>query len=560
MAVWVGAAFWGSMALDWCFELPRPLRVAVLAGAGIGLAVVLFRFILRRAFVRLSDGNMATLLERQFPQFNDSLLTSVLLCGGEQAGYSLRGSGSGEQGARNDPASTELSPGSQLPAPRFEMLARTTRVAQQGLAAAPLSQVFNPMPLVRKAVIALGLAAAVGLLAVVNSPVLNLWAERNLLLSGAIWPRKIRLEAVGFADDGSGHLVAKVAKGSNFDLRVQAFRGDTEIPVIPQKVEVRYRDDAGGRDRKTMKNIGRPASSPGTIYPWSADAVLQEYSHQFTGVLSTQHLDIAGGDARLRDLELKVVPNPDLTLKLVCKYPHYIERNPLTIDPVSPAVPIRVPIGSIVTIFGTSTKPLETARIDGPAEENNQGWSRQFGGDELGAERKEFTYSFEPFPAPKAKPADAAAGSGGKGAEGKNAGQKTAQGDPADKSPHDYLLQFTLRDTDGLKTRDPLVLTLVAVPDEAPEVKVHLVGTREPVVTPKGRLPVAGTITDDWGLGKVWWNYTVSERARRRPREAPLPMIPSREKLPRPPGSARARCRWPSCLNICQSMSSKKQT
>ena len=161
--------FGGAWRWIGAFELPRPLRVAVLAVAGIGLAVVLFRFILRRAFVRLSDGNMATLLERQFPQFNDSLLTSVLLCGGEEAGYSLRGSGSGEQGARNDPASTDLSPGSQLPAPRFEMLARTARVAQQGLAACALSQVFNPMPLVRKAVIALGLAAAVGLLAVVNS-------------------------------------------------------------------------------------------------------------------------------------------------------------------------------------------------------------------------------------------------------------------------------------------------------------------------------------------------------------------------------------------------------
>ena len=56
--------------------------------------------------------------------------------------------------------------------------------------------------------------------------------------------------------------MAKVAKGSNFDLRVQAFRGDTEIPVIPQKVEVRYRDEGGGRDRKTMKNIGRPQSPP----------------------------------------------------------------------------------------------------------------------------------------------------------------------------------------------------------------------------------------------------------------------------------------------------------
>ena len=208
---------------------------------------------------------------------------------------------------------------------------------------------------------------------------------------------------------------------------------------------------------------------------------------------------------------MKVVPNPDLTLKLVCEYPHYIERNPLTIDPVSPAVPVRVPIGSRVTIFGTANKPLETARIDGPAEENNQGWSRQFGGDELGAERKEFTYSFEPFPAPKAKPADAAAGSGGKARGKERRGRRPRA--IRRKIAARLSLQFTLRDTDGLKTRDPLVLTLVAVPDEAPEVKVHLVGTREPVVTPQGRLPVTGTITDDWGLDRVWWNYTVAERA-----------------------------------------------
>ena len=51
------------------------------------------------------------------------------------------------------------------------------------------------------------------------------------------------------------------------------------------------------------------------------------------------------------------------------------------------------------------------------------------------------------------------------------------------------------------------------VPDEPPEVKVRLVGTREPCVTPKGRLPVTGTISDDRGLGRAWWHYTVEERA-----------------------------------------------
>ena len=79
MAVWLGAAFWGSLAIDWIFEPPRPVRLAVLAAASVGLAVVLFLFILRRAFVRFSNRNMATILERQFPQFNDSLLTSVSL-------------------------------------------------------------------------------------------------------------------------------------------------------------------------------------------------------------------------------------------------------------------------------------------------------------------------------------------------------------------------------------------------------------------------------------------------------------------------------------------------
>ena len=59
-----------------------------------------------------------------------------------------------------------------------------------------------------------------------------------------------------------------------------------------------------------------------------------------------------------------------------------------------------------------------------------------------------------------------------------------------------------LRDTDGLKARDPLFLTLVAVPDEPPEVKVRMVGTREPCITPKGRVPFTGTITDDHGLGQ----------------------------------------------------------
>lgn len=125
-----------------------------------------------------------------------------------------------------------------------------------------------------------------------------------------------------------------------------------------------------------------------------------------------------------------------------------------------------------------------------PRVGGQRGWHRQFLDGELGAERKEFAYTLEPFPVPTA-----------------------AETHPSTRLPHEITLEFTLRDTDGFKARDPFFLTLVPVPDEPPEVKVRLVGTREPVVTPRGRLPVTGTINDDHGLDRVWWAYTVEQRA-----------------------------------------------
>ena len=147
-------------------------------------------------------------------------------------------------------------------------------------------------------------------------------------------------------------------------------------------------------------------------------------------------LDIAGGDARLDGLQLKVVPNPTLNLKLVCDYPPYMERSPLTIDPVSGAVPVRVPIGSRVTIRGTADKPLETARIDCPAAESSTAWHRQFRGDESGPERNEFTYYVRTFPRPHGQGAgESAAGRAGRE---KGAGEKASAANRVPRpSPHE---------------------------------------------------------------------------------------------------------------------------
>jgi hypothetical protein len=471
IAVWLGLWFWMSMAIDWFFEPPRLVREILLAAGGLGLAGALFVYILRRAFVSLSDSNMATVLERRFPEFNDSLLTTVALAG-------------------QSAVQTGFNP---------DMLANTGRRAEQNMGAARVADVFDPMPWVRKLVVALGLAGAVGVLAWQAPDVLSLWTQRNLLLVEKLWPRRIRLEVVGFKDGA-----AKVAAGANFDLRVRAFRGDTETPVLPDRVEIRYRDETGGSYRKTLKTIGAAASltSP-------KDQVLQEYGYQFAGLLSTVHFDIIGGDARVWNCTIRVVPNPSLKLSLTCNFPDYMERGPTTMEIGTDAV--AVPVGSRLIVSGTASKPLETLNINSPASEHRAGYHMELSGDRLGGDRNTFSYPFDPFPnPPSAKVVPA---------KGAIAGPTAPN--PAGQPSREYALHFTLRDADGIKGRDPISLNLVALPDEPPDVKVRLVGTREPVVTTKGRLPATGTITDDHGLGRAWWDYSVEQ-----PAPAVAPAVP----------------------------------
>ena len=473
VAVWLGLWFWASMAIDWCFEPPRLVRAVLLAVAGLGLAAAVFSYILRRAFVRLSDRSMAMLLERRFPQFNDSLLTTVVL--------------------RNRPAEqTGFNP---------QMLSNTIGRAEQQVAGLRVSEVFDPMPLVRKIVIALGLAAIVGLLAWRAPGDLRIWTQRNLFLADRMWPHKIRLELVDFHDG-----VAKVAAGANFKLRVRAFRGDTEIPVLPDNLEIRFREEGGDVQRKPMTPIGAAASVAAP-----ADEVLREYGYSFTGLLSTVHFDVvpkyqirlpyplsaihfesAGGDLHLHDMVLQVVPNPSLKLSLRCEYPSYMERNPIFIEPG--AQPVPVPVGSRLTLSGVASKALESLHIDCPAADRRLAWQRDFSAADLGDNRDVFAFVFEPFPNPPVR---------GRRSE--------VRGQTSDLRPptSDCTLLFTLRDADGIKGRDPIVLNLVAKPDEPPDVKVELVGTREPYITTKGRLPVSGKITDDNGLARAWYDYAI---------------------------------------------------
>src|SRR5262249_498933 len=66
-------------------------------------------------------------------------------------------------------------------------------------------------------------------------------------------------------------------------------------------------------------------------------------------------------------------------------------------------------------------------------------------------------------------------------------------------------------------------LSLAAVPDEPPQVNVQLQGIGT-AITAKARLPVAGDISDDYGVGKLEFDLRVDDQA---PRPKPLAIEPA---------------------------------
>ena len=76
-------------------------------------------------------------------------------------------------------------------------------------------------------------------------------------------------------------------------------------------------------------------------------------------------------------------------------------------------------------------------------------------------------------------------------------------------------MQFFLSDTDGITGRDAVSLALVPVPDQPPQVAAQLDGIGASI-TPQARVPVAGRVTDDYGIGRVWFDQAVDSA---KPRE-----------------------------------------
>ncbi len=328
---WLGAAFWITLVLDWWIEPPALARQIMIGLVAVVLVYLIYRFILRRAFVRLADTNLAVLLERRFKTFGDSLVTTVEL-------------------ADHPDHATGFNP---------QMLARTQSDALRHVSDVRLADVFRLGPLVRALVGAALAVVSVGAFALAASGAFDIWVKRDLLFSDILWPRRTHLAIDGFADKR-----IKVAKGS--DVTVVA-KADTRFEV-PDVMQIRYRTDEG-KSRESMSRLG--AAAAGDDY--------QLYSFVFRGILSSRSFDVFGGDAALRDYRIDVVDVPTIEMTLHCVYPAYMRREPrdlpvtglvqvpqgtkITVQAKANKDLVEVPVSSLV---GEKTQPARTIKLGGP--------------------------------------------------------------------------------------------------------------------------------------------------------------------------------------------------
>ena len=454
-AVWIGLTFWLGLALDylpvltWASEMPQPVRAVGLVVVAGGLAWIVYQYILRRVFVRMRDRSMALLVERKFRGFSDELVTAVEL----------------SQAAERDEAYDP------------EMLERTKRIAETQVRRLRLADIFNSKPLWRNSVLAIMLLAPVVPFAVLQPKAMKTWVQRFYMLKEVSWPRDTLLHVVGLqpqrtagtalATEGptavrkfGSDQAMKIAKGSSGTLRVKAKSRSGKTP--PEYCTVYYRSPDGLRASVRMNKFGRVTNDGYQLYTLA--------SKPFKGVLETLDFDVVANDRRLGGYRLDVVESPQIgEVTLDCVFPEYLVDEsssswlPRTMDYVASGTAL--PIGTKVTLNLLSNKPLEEASIR-MGEEGEQQPAKLLDDGKIQIELP-----------------------------------------PLDASTTMYV---SVLDKDGVEMDRPQKFVIGAVKDNPPELDVMHRGISS-MVTPDAIIPITGTVKDDYGVSRLWFELMTPD-------------------------------------------------
>lgn len=314
--------------LEWSLAMRGVLLVAIFAGIGY----LLWKTLVQRLIAPVQDRQLAALLERKVPEFNESLITSVEL-----------------RDSFTDVSSEPISNVSREDECFPLLLNTTVTKAAEILKSVDVRELFRFRRLYGRGVLVfLFLSLLIGFCIAFHEST-RIWFYRNILLSDIQWPRLSRISVEGFDENG----YVRVARGDSFPLLIKA---DTKAPQVPSKVYVRIApENDPKKDTKTIliDQFGSRVDEQGAEH--------RQFLHTIPELLDSVVLSIQAGDTRIEGLRIEVVPPPSVIRnELVLQYPAYMKREDSSLQPTDR---VSIPEGTNVSLLMQSNKPLRAASV-----------------------------------------------------------------------------------------------------------------------------------------------------------------------------------------------------
>ena len=258
-----------AVFIDWAVHattlspggLPGPARLAVVLASLAGLVYCAIRWIARPALARYGAGDVAGWVEERYPQFGDSLRSTVNFL------------------------SSDI-PGSQV------MKERVVSQAAEKISHTDLATVIDPRPVWYSS------AGAVGSLGILLALAVALPGVRHVATSwlfnplhGAQWPKTVQIAI-------DGQVPNRVAVGDPVPVRIKLAKGDRPN----RKVIIRYRYDNGAWQEEVMERRG------------DAYAALLDTRLDQNKTLGNMQVQLEAGDDQVMLPAIAIVPRLDLTL------------------------------------------------------------------------------------------------------------------------------------------------------------------------------------------------------------------------------------------------------
>ena len=425
----------------------------------LGSLWIVWHWIIVRLWVRLEDRSLALLLERNYPQLNNELITAVEMNGQSSADIAN-------------------------PAAHRAMLERVHQSATARIADVHPRELLNWQPLW-----AVGVATVFALVVTVSaafgvSDWMGRWSRRLFTLSDEPWPRRaalcadgLQLQVPAFSTQLAAERiwlpfidgVVRVPEGAAPLLQISA---DAQAPQVPEICTLYYQAQDGARGRANLRRVGKPRDT------WQAFTL---DGPPLEGLTQNMHIDVVGLDARLRDLSIEVVdPAVIAGMQLSCQYPGYL-LDSLSVRAQREILEYRsgisIPEGTDVTLRGTASGQL--SRVDYLIHVPQ-------------------TQTPEDATADQESPIHSLACT------------DTTFEIPLGVLTRSQVVEVRLLDQFGLSSAEIPRYVLTVGEDTLPEVDAHLDGIGL-AITANAMLPIVGTVEDDHGVKAIVAEIAINE-------------------------------------------------